>query len=221
MSKKYLFIGSHPDDIEFGCGGTVAKLASEGNEIVFVVVTNGDQGSLTVSQDELAKTRQDEARKSAKVLGVKNIEFLNLRDGLTWFKFKEKLQLISLIRKYKPDTIFTHASSDHHPDHEIVHKITMDSIKTAAGPWFKEAKGGAHQVSNIFGYEVWNPINQYQMSIDITPYFEIKDAALSEHKSQVQDYPYTEAVKGLAQYRGSMVNGKGLAEVFEVLRVEF
>ena len=221
MSKKYLFIGSHPDDIEFGCGGTVAKLASEGNEIVFVVVTNGDQGSLTIPQDELAKTRQDEAKKSANLLGVKNIEFLNLRDGLTWFKFEEKLQLISLIRKYKPDTVFTHARSDHHPDHEIVHKMTMDSIKTAAGPWFKEAKGGAHQVSNVFGYEVWNPINQYQMSIDITPFFDKKDAALNKHKSQIQDYPYTEAVKGLAQYRGSMVNGKGLAEVFEVLRVEF
>jgi LmbE family N-acetylglucosaminyl deacetylase len=220
-SKRYLFVGAHPDDIEFGCGGTVAKLIKEGHHCTFIVATNGDQGSLILDRDELAKTRKQEAIASAKYLGVTEIEFLNLPDGLTKFTFQHKIKLIEMIRKYKPDAVFTHSKYDHHPDHEIIHRLTIAAIKSAHGPWFKEASGKPHQVDAIYGYEVWNPINEYQLSIDITPYFSQKNNALAEHKSQTTDYPYENAIKGLAQYRGAMINGTGLAEVFEVLRTSF
>lgn len=218
MKKKYLFIGSHPDDIEFGCGGLIAKLIKEKNTCIFVIATNGDQGSLTIPKKELAVIRKDEAIESAKILGVSIVEFLELPDGLTKFTFSHKIKLIELIRKHKPDSIFIHSKSDHHPDHEIIHKLSMASIKSAQGPWFKEAKGEPHFVNSVYGYEVWNPINEYQMSIDITAHFDEKMKALEMHKSQTKEYPYLDAVKGLASYRGAMVNGTGLAEVFEVLR---
>jgi len=215
-----LFIGSHPDDIEIGCGGTVAKLISEGQHCVFVIATNGDQGSNKVSKDELSKIRKSEAIDAAKTLGVFDIEFLDLSDGLCHFEFKDKIKLIQIIRKYKPFTVFTHSRSDQHPDHKIIHRLSLDSIKSASGPWFKEADGEPHLVENILGYEVWNPINEYQTAVDITPYIDKKLDALDKHQSQVQDYPYSNAVKGLSMYRGAMVNGKGLAEVFEVLRLK-
>lgn len=218
--KTNLFIGAHPDDIEFGCGGTVAKLMDQGQKCVFIVATKGDQGSVKISREELAKIRKDEAIASAKYLGVKDIEFLELDDGLTAYSFQDKIKLIELIRKYKPYSVFTHSQFDHHPDHQIIHEMTITSIKSAAGPWFKEAKGEPHYVSNILGYEVWNPINEYQTAVDITENIDKKIAALDLHKSQIEDYPYTDAIKGLAHYRGAMINGKGCAEVFEVLRLK-
>jgi len=218
MSYNYLFIGAHPDDIEFGCGGVVAKLKAEGHNCIFVVATNGEQGSLTLSKEELAKTRKNEALQSAKIFGVTDVEFLDLPDGLIKFTFSHKIKLIEMIRKHKPKSVFIHSKYDHHPDHEIIHRLSMAAIKSAHGPWFKEASGEPHQVSAIYGYEVWNPINEYQLSVDITPYFDKKITALAEHKSQTANYPYEDAIKGLASYRGAMVNGSGLAEVFEVLR---
>ena len=219
--KKYLFIGAHPDDIEFGCGGTVAKLIKEGHHCTFIIATNGDQGCLTTEKVDLAKTRKSEAIASANYLGVREIEFLDLPDGLTKFTFQHKIKLIEIIRKHKPNAVFTHSKFDHHPDHEIIHKLSIAAIKSAHGPWFKEASGSPHQVEAIYGYEVWNPINEYQMSIDITPFFSAKNNALAKHKSQTINFPYENAIKGLAQYRGAMINGNGLAEVFEVLRTSF
>lgn len=218
--KTNLFIGSHPDDIEFGCGGTVAKLVADGHECIFIVATNGDQGSVKYSQDELAEIRKDEALAAAKHLGVNQVEFLNLPDGLTGYELKDKIRLIELIRKYKPFSIFTHSKYDHHPDHQVIHHLSLNAAKSAAGPWFKEAKGEPHHVSNILGYEVWNPINEYQTAVDITPHLQKKIEALDKHISQTTDYPYTAAVQGLAHYRGAMINGSGAAEVFEVLRLK-
>ncbi|MAX66223.1 MAG: PIG-L deacetylase family protein [Bacteriovoracaceae bacterium] len=221
MQNNYLFIGAHPDDIEFGCGGTVAKLVKAGHLCTFLIATNGDQGSHSIPKTQLAQIRKQEAIEAAKTLGVNDVRFLELPDGLTHFTFDDKMAMIELIRETKPYAVFTHSKFDHHPDHEIIHKLSIAAIKSAHGPWFKEAQGSPHFVKEIYGYEVWNPINEYQMSQDISSFFELKDSALKQHKSQIQDYPYTEAIKGLAQYRGAMVKGKGLAEVFEVLRTEF
>lgn len=215
-----LFIGAHPDDIEIGCGGTVAKLVEEGQKCIFVIATKGDQGSLKYSTEELAEIRKKEAIASADFLGAHEIEFLELADGLTRYEFSDKIKLIEIIRRYKPFTIFTHSQFDRHPDHKIIHELTVTSIKSAAGPWFKEAKGKPHHVSNILGYEVWNPINEYQTAVDITQYLDKKLAALALHKSQTEDYPYTSGVQGLANYRGAMINGHGGAEVYEVLRLK-
>jgi LmbE family N-acetylglucosaminyl deacetylase len=221
MKENYLFIGSHPDDIEFGCGGTVSKLISQGHNCIFIIATNGDQGSLDIPKIDLLKLRKKEAQDAAKLLKIKTINFLNLPDGLTQFNLEHKINLIELIRKYKPKSVFIHSKNDHHPDHKIIHNLCISAISSAQGPWFKEAKGEPVKVQNIYGYEVWNPISDYQMSIDITAHFDNKIAALSCHKSQVENYPYIDAVTGLAKYRGAMVNGSGLAEVFEVIRASF
>lgn len=216
-----MFIGAHPDDIEFGCGGTVSKLINEGHQCIFIVATNGDQGSLDHDPNDLKNIRQAEAIASAKLLGVKDIQFLELNDGLTNYSLKDKIKLIELIRKFKPDTVFIHSKHDHHPDHKIIHELSHAAIKSATGPWFKDAKGKPHHVARVLGYEVWNPINEYQLAVDIGPYLDQKIAALKKHVSQVSNYPYIDAIKGLAQYRGAMINSRGHAEVFEVLRSEF
>lgn len=219
MEKKYLFIGAHPDDIEIGCGGTVAKLIAEGNECEFLVCTNGDQGSNKIPQTELAKIRKKEAEDSAQCLGVKKVHFMNLADGLTDYTLQDKINMISFFRSVRPDVIFLHSSSDHHPDHKIIHALVMNAVGSSAGPWFPDAKGEPHKITEIYGYEVWNPLNKHQLHVDITNFLDKKLEALSKHSSQTDEYPYINAVKGLGEYRGA-ISGGGIAEVFEVLNTK-
>ncbi len=218
--SKYLFIGAHPDDIEFGCGGTIAKLIEAKHQCIFVIATNGEQGDQNTPPKELSAIRRTEAIEAAKSLGIKDIEFLELPDGMVQMTIASKVKLIEIIRQYRPDFVFTHSKKDKHSDHQIIHKLSLDAVNIASGPWYYETKGRPYAVKNVLGYEVWSPINEFQTCVDITSYIDQKIAALDKHKSQVQNYPYSEAVKGLANYRGAMAQGGGLAEVFEVYRLD-
>lgn len=214
-----LAIGAHPDDIEIGCGGTISKYVLEGAEVYFLVVTNGEQGSQTVSQKDLAELRKQEAKSSAKVLGAKDVFFMELPDSLTSFTITNKIRLIEKIRAIRPDIIFTHAKQDHFSDHRVVHELSMAAIFSSSGPWFQDADGDPHTVKEVYGYEVWNPLNRWQKVVDISDTYDLKTQALSKHKTQVSDMHYLNAIKGLALYRGALSAQSEYAEAFEVLKV--
>jgi N-acetylglucosamine malate deacetylase 1 len=94
----------------------------------------------------------------------------------------------------------------------------MSAVAGAAGPWYQESIGKPHLASTILGYEVWHPLNTFQLSVDITTTVERKLAALRCHQSQIESTHYDEAALGLARYRGVMSFSSTHAEVFEVLR---
>lgn len=215
--KTVLSIGAHPDDIEIGCAGTEILLKEKGYRIIHVIATNGEEGSLDLSQEQLAQKRQEEARKSASKIGVDDLRFLGLADGLTSFSKEVKLELIKIIREFAPEIVFTHSSSDHFPDHAIIHSLTVAAIEGAKGPWYPLASGKPHKVEKVFGYEVWHPLNQHQLAVDITKSMSRKLLALEEHFSQTEGVNYLDAVSGLAKYRGAMTMLGEYAEVFEVL----
>ena len=215
--KTVLSIGAHPDDIEIGCAGTEFMLKENGFRVIHVVATNGEEGSLDLSPEELARKRQEEARRSAGMIGVDELRFLGLPDGLTSFSKEAKLELIKIIREFTPEIVFTHSSTDHFPDHAIVHKLTVAAIEGAKGPWYPLASGEPHRVEKVFGYEVWHPLNQHQLAVDITRSMSRKLLALEEHFSQTEGVNYLDAVSGLAKYRGAMTMVGEYAEVFEVL----
>lgn len=220
MSSRVLCFGAHPDDIEFGCGATIAKLVQAGANVTFVVMTSGEAGDAKIPPEELGKIREQEAVHAAKVLGVSDVRFMHLRDGLTETTFDQKIAVINLIRELKPDTVFTHASSDVFSDHNHIHKLVIASISAAAGPWFQQAKGEPHAVKHIYGFEVWHPLNTYQMAVDVSATMALKLAALAEHKSQTAGISYDRAAGGLASYRGTMTFLGAYAEVFEVIKTQ-
>lgn len=219
MRKSVLAIGAHPDDIEIGCGGTIAALAARGYEVVHLVISSGEEGGLLSEKRVLALQRESEASASARALGASEVVFFREPDGWTGFSKETKVRLISLLRKLRPGIVFTHAESDHFPDHLITHQLTRSAILAAAGPWYPGAEGVPHQVSSVYGYEVWNPISKYQVAVDISATFERKLEALKLHRSQTETVNYAAAVEGLAKYRGAMAMSGRLAEVFEVLKV--
>ena len=213
-----LAFGAHPDDIEFGCGGTVRKLIEKGWSAVHVCVTSGEAGSSTIDRATLAATREQEARRAAEVLGAERVHFLRAADGLTQYSRDHKIAVINLIREVRPEILFVHASSDQFPDHKLIHELVMSAVAGAAGPWYQESIGEPHLARTILGYEVWHPLNTFQLSVDITTTVERKLAALRCHQSQIESTHYDEASLGLARYRGVMSFSSTHAEVFEVLR---
>jgi N-acetylglucosamine malate deacetylase 1 len=219
MKKKILAIGAHPDDIEIGCGGTISILKDQGHELTHLIITSGEEGSHTVSKIPLAKLRETEAKKSAQLMKVDDILFFHEADGSNGYSKAVNIRLISIIRKLQPDIIFTHAKSDHFPDHQAVHQLTQSAILAAAGPWYPDAGISTHQVNAVYGYEVWNPISEYQLAMNITTVIDKKIAAIQAHESQTKDVDYVGAIRGLAKYRGVMTMAGEYAEVFEVLKI--
>lgn len=219
MKPRVLAIGTHPDDIEIGCGGTIRLLADQGHEIKFIVVTSGEEGSLELRKEQLRKDRKTEASKSAKVLGATDVIFFDEPDGLTQATKETKVKLIQFIRDFKPEVVFIHSSHDCFPDHQVVSQLSKSAIQAASGPWYSDAGLVPHQVRDVFGFEVWNALQSPQMNINIERSIDRKIQALSCHSSQIADFNYVGAVRGLNEYRGAVtVTGK-YAESFEVIKV--
>lgn len=220
MTRTVLSFGAHPDDIEIGCGGTEAKLIAQGYEVTHAYLTSGEAGSDMVPKGEMAETREEEAREAASVLGVKSLEFFRYPDGLTQFSREMKIEMVSLIRRIKPKIIFVHASTDTFPDHQTIRDLVLSAITGAAGPWYQEATGDPWSPKTILGYEVWHPILNYQIAVDISETIEQKTRALSRYRSQIGTISYDEAFLGLARYRGVMSMTGKYAEVFEVIKID-
>lgn len=147
-----MVIGAHPDDNDFGAGGTSALWVKQGKKVVWVVMTNGTEGSEVPSADaiELMTTREQEQRAACEILGVQAVEFLRFPDGHLQNAEETREAVVRLIRKYRPRLVITHDPTQHifapdpdekpeetgylnHPDHRATGNIVLDAIFPAAG----------------------------------------------------------------------------------------
>jgi LmbE family N-acetylglucosaminyl deacetylase len=192
-----LIVAAHPDDPEFGLGATQAKFTAEGREVIVALVTSGNEGGEdpSISDEELMAQREEEQRRAGAVLGVKTIEFLRQGDGLVVNTPELRRDIVRLIRRYKPETVFTHDPSNffseghvNHPDHRAVGHTTLDAIFPGAGNprSFREllAEGlEPHKIKEAYLFFTANA----NVWIDVTGYIEKKADALAEHKSQIKN----------------------------------
>ncbi len=112
MKKTVMAFGAHPDDIELRCAGTLIKLANEGNTVILVDVTKGDRGSHGTPD-----IRLHDSRKALNIMGLKIRENLNIPDTAIYNNESNRLKVINIIRKYRPDIILIPYWDDRHPDH--------------------------------------------------------------------------------------------------------
>lgn len=217
--KRVLAVGTHPDDIEIGCGGTVAMLAQRGFEIAHVILTSGEAGSDRTAPWEAGPMREKEALEAAKLLGAANVEFLRYPDGLTGFTREMKIDIIRIVRRLRPHILFVHERNESSLGHRVASELVLEAVQAGSGPWFQEAGGEPWSPELILGYEVWHPLGRYELAVDISATLETKLRALACHRSQTAAVRYDEAVRGLARWRGVMSLSGGDAEVFEVIRV--
>jgi len=219
MNKRVLSFGTHPDDIEIGCGGTELKLIEKGFEVTHVFVTSGESGSQTLSREELGATREREAVAAAAEMGISDVRFLRYEDGLTEYTRDMKLEVVDIIRALRPEMIFTHSPQDNFPQHQVVSRLIHNAIIHASGPWYQETREKPWDTPAVLGYEVWFPLNRWQTAVDITRTIDWKLRALACHQSQIEDVRYDEAFGGLARYRGEMTFAAKYAEVFEIIKL--
>jgi bacillithiol biosynthesis deacetylase BshB1 len=122
MKLDVLAIGAHPDDIELACGGTVAKLVQQGRKVAILDLTQGELG--TRGSKEI---RHKEAANAAKILGIEFRENLELPDGNIEITMENRLKLMSVIRKYKPEILLMPHNNERHPDHEHAHYLAKEA----------------------------------------------------------------------------------------------
>ena len=141
VPRRVLAIGAHPDDIEFGCGATLAKWADAGAEVHLCVCTDGSKGTWDPDADlaTLVATRQEEQRDAAKVLGAVDVRFLERIDGELRTTWRHGPRCARSIREVRPDVILGHDPWQPyrlHPDHREAGLLVLGAIVAARDPHF-------------------------------------------------------------------------------------
>lgn len=213
--KILLAVGAHPDDIDIGCSGTVAKYISEGHEVFYLILTDGSKGSedTNISNRELIKTRQEEQQKAADILGVSKVFFLDFIDGELQNTSKLRRQIVKIIRQLNPHTVIcwdptfyydTKRQFVNHPDHRVAGEATMDCVYPYArnARTFPELlKEGLepHVVEELLLFN-FGKANYF---VDISKTIEKKIGALSCHRSQFRDIEkFAARIKEMAKQAG-------------------
>jgi LmbE family N-acetylglucosaminyl deacetylase len=192
---RVLVVTAHPDDPEFAFGASVAKLASEGADVWYVICTDGSQGGEdpSVPDAELTATRYAEQRAAAELLGVRDVVFLGFRDGHLAPDVELRKAITREIRRFRPDLVLTHSPGRaldipigaSHPDHLAVGEATLSAVyPDARNPRayrdLLEEGLSAHKVR-----EVWLPgFDRADHYVDATGLIDRKIEAIRCHRSQ-------------------------------------
>jgi len=206
---KVLAVGAHPDDVELGCGATLALFKKEGHEVYILVLTRGE-----ASGDP--RIREKECRKSARTIGADKLFFGNLWDTKIADGIETIMKIESIINLVKPDIVFSHSHRDGHQDHRNAGLASLSAARNS---------------KKVLLYESPATLKEFcpQVFVDVSSTFGIKLEALKAFGSQAskvyfkgshfmdesRKFPYiSNAVEGLARFRGFQA-GVELAEAFE------
>lgn len=220
-----LIFAPHPDDEVLGCGGVMAKYASQGDDVTVCVVTSGQPpifDNSTAIANGWPHTLYPEIQKSHEVLHVKETVFLQCpaADLESVPRYKLNGMVNDLVQRVKPEVVYI----PHFGDMQKDHKLVSDAVMVAVRP------RGKHRVRKVYSYETlseteWNIPHVANVFIpntyvDITPYFKDKLAAMECYQSQLAPFPEArslEAVEALAKLRGSTMRSK-YSEAFVLIR---
>jgi LmbE family N-acetylglucosaminyl deacetylase len=194
---KVLVIVAHPDDEVLGCGGTIAKHSLEGDDVDLVVVCESVSARYGIGK---LKVMEKSAKKSSKILGIKNVYFLNFpnikSNTIPIRKLTEKLD--TFLKEKKPNIVYVHHGGDMNIDHRVVFNATMLALRS-----FRER----HHIKEVLCFETpssteWAPsyLEYHFMPnvfIDISQTIDKKMKAMQAYKSEIRDYPHPRSLEVL------------------------
>ncbi|MGF1596606.1 MAG: PIG-L deacetylase family protein [Acidimicrobiales bacterium] len=187
--ERALAVGAHPDDIDFGCGATLAKWAAAGCVVNLLVCTDGSKGTWNPSADEaqLIATRQQEQRAAARALGaIGEVGFLGWVDGELDSTLEQRAQVARWIRMTRPDVVLGHDPWKRyrlHPDHRHAGLLVTEGVVAARDPKFFPDQGHPHhRPRSLLLFEADEPDHVE----DVTGFVDAKLAALLSHESQFE-----------------------------------
>lgn len=202
-----LAISCHPDDVEIGCSGTLAKCVKRGDKVTVCHVANGNMGHEIIEPEELRKIRIQEAKNAGALAGIEVIT-LDIGDLLpNGCDIAQRDALVNVIKRVQPDFIITHSKTDYMPDHLAVSKLTFDAAFAASVPHYGAA--GKAEVTPIFYMDNLAGMNfQPTEYVDITEEIDLKLQMLECHESQLKwmrdhdHIDFAEFVKTCSRFRG-------------------
>ena len=197
-----LAIGSHPDDVEFGCGGSLIKFADRGHQIYLLVMTEGGSGGK-------ATIRSEEQLAAKNILGVKELFWGGYEDTLLRADKEMILKIERVIAKIEPSFIFCHYPDDTHQDHRHLAQATISATRYVRNVLFYEGPTTQNFKSRVF--------------VNISETLDRKIEALKAHRSQIkrtniEDLSIVELAYSSANFRGIQGRVK-CAEAFNALRL--
>lgn len=227
MKLDILAFGAHPDDVELGCSATIAKEISLGKRVGIIDLTRGELGTRGT-----ADIRDQEAANAAAILKVAVRENLKFKDGFFKNNEKHQLEIIKILRKYKPEIVLCNAINDRHIDHSKGSKLVSDACFLAGLPKIETSFNGeiqeAWRPKCVYHYIQWKHIEP-DFVVDVTGFMDIKMKSILAYSSQFYDpnsnepeTPITsknfiDSVKYRAQDLGRLI-GTEFAEGFTVER---
>ncbi|MGB2244769.1 MAG: bacillithiol biosynthesis deacetylase BshB1 [Flavobacteriaceae bacterium] len=228
MKVDILAFGAHPDDIELGCGGSVALAIAQGKTVGFVDLTQGELGTRGSAQ-----IREEEAKKAADILGISFRKNLGFRDGFFINDEAHQRQVIKMIRLHQPSIVLCNAIDDRHIDHPKGSQLVSDACFLSGLKQIQtqDVQGHAQEAwrpAQVYHYVQWKELTP-SFVVDISDHIETKMAAIAAFKSQfynpentdnptpISSKNFYESVRYRAQNLGRL-SGVEAAEAFIVER---
>lgn len=185
MKLDILAIGAHPDDVELGCGATLAKEISKGKKVGILDLTRGELGTRGTAQ-----TRDVEATEAAAILGVMVRENLGFADGFFVNDKTHQLEIIKIIRKYQPEIVLCNALDDRHIDHGKGSKLVSDACFLSGLVKIETSINNKTQLpwrpKQVYHYIQWKPIEP-DVVVDVSGFMDAKMKAVLAYKTQFYD----------------------------------
>ena len=185
MKLDILAFGAHPDDVELGCGGTIAKEIALGKKVGIIDLTRGELGTRGS-----AEIRHQEALAAAKILNVSIRENLNMKDGFFINDENHQMEIIKILRKYQPDIVLCNAIDDRHIDHGKASKLVSDACFLSGLLKINTSINGINQKfwrpKFVYHYIQWKDLTP-DFLVDITGYNNKKVEAILAYSSQFYD----------------------------------
>ncbi len=228
--KIVLGIAAHPDDLDFGAAGSMARFAQNGAHVHYLILTDGSKGSEdpSITSAELVKLRETEQQSALDIIGGKSVTFLHYPDGELEVTMQLKKDIVKVIRTIKPDVVVTMDPSMlfsakrnmvNHPDHRAAGQAALDAVFPLARdhltfPELFEQGYAPHKTATVLLIN----FDSGNYFVDITNTFDSKLEALKAHASQIKDIDSTvEWMRSFAEESGTEA-GYDLAEPF--LRID-
>jgi len=230
VPESAMAIVAHPDDIDFGCAGTLARWARAGCRVCEVLCTSGDVGIADedMTKERAIEIREAEQRAAAEIIGAKEVVFLREPDGMLQPTMELRKKIVREIRRFKPEVVFVMdptlvwAGDNYinHPDHRAAGFAALEAIFPAAGQpnLFQELEAEgltAHKPRKVYSQN-WRD-GDHWISIDET--IDLKIAALRAHKSQMGDWDPEPRIR---EWVAERAKGKEMqyAEIFRAVTLE-
>lgn len=229
--ESVLAVFAHPDDIEFGCVGTIARWVKDGARGAYVLITSGDVGIAEpgMTKEKASEIREKETIEAAKVAGVEDVTFFRVGDGMVENTMELRKRVIREIRRFQPEVVmcgdptmlFTPRGGINHPDHRAAAGAAIDAVFPGAGQpnLFEELEEeglSAHKVRKVYV----STRGEGTTYVNISDTIDLKIEALKKHVSQVgESERLPDMIRQWGAERGAAVE-MAYAETFRVLTIE-